>query len=118
MNTRVAGTHYEDRALAHLQRAGLGLIARNAACRYGEIDLVMRDGDIIVFVEVRYRQRSEFGDGLVSVDATKRARLVRAARVFLSRNPRLARCACRFDVIALTGEADNADWCRNAFEAD
>ncbi|MGA9421694.1 MAG: YraN family protein [Rhodanobacteraceae bacterium] len=118
MNTRAAGAHYEDRALAHLQRAGLVLITRNVACRYGEIDLVMRDDDTVVFIEVRYRQRSEFGDGLASVNTTKRARLVRAARVFLARNPRLARCACRFDVIALTGEADDANWCRNAFEAD
>ena len=117
MNTRVAGAHYEDLALAHLQRAGLDLIERNAACRHGEIDLIMRDGEVVVFIEVRYRSRSGFGDGLDSVSVTKQAKLVRAARMFLARHPSLARRTCRFDVVALSDDVDSTEWCRNAFEA-
>jgi putative endonuclease len=118
-NRRADGARYEDIALAHLERAGLALIARNYQCRYGEIDLVMRDRDVVVFVEVRYRSASAFGDGVDSVGAAKRAKLVRAAGAFLADHPRLAAAACRFDVLAIGGGADtpSIDWRRNAFEA-
>ena len=121
--TQAAGAHYEDLALAHLQRAGLALIERNVSCRWGEIDLVMRDGEVVVFVEVRYRRgagaRGGFGGGVDSVGAAKRAKLVRAAEVYLAQRPRLADRACRFDVLAIagTGDAPEVDWRRNAFEA-
>ncbi len=80
--TRETGARYEDLADAYLQRAGLAPLARNFNCRHGELDLVMRDGDVVVFVEVRYRRKGatgHFGDGIDSVGASKRARLVRAA---------------------------------------
>ena len=117
--TRNTGARYEDVALDHLTRAGLTLVARNYSCRYGEIDLVMRDRDIVVFVEVRYRRGAGFGGGIDSVDAAKRAKLVRAAEVFLIDHPRLAGAACRFDVLAIGGaeDAPSMDWRRNAFEA-
>jgi len=118
MNAR-AGAHYEDVALAHLERAGLALISRNFACRFGEIDLVMRDRDVLVFVEVRYRRSGRFGGGIDSVDAGKQTKLVRAAEVFLQNHPRFAGVACRFDVLAIAGDAGapTLDWRRNAFEA-
>lgn len=118
-NRRADGARYEALALAHLERAGLALIARNYHCRYGEIDLVVRDGEVVVFVEVRYRSASAFGDGVDSVGAAKRAKLVRAAGAFLADHPRLAGAACRFDVLAVTGSAaaPSIDWRRNAFEA-
>ena len=118
-NTRVAGARYEDIALAHLEKAGLALLARNYRCRYGEIDLVMRDGDDVVFVEVRYRRSRGFGGGIDSVDAGKRAKLVRAAGAFLADHAQLAACACRFDVLAIGAapDAPQIDWRRNAFEA-
>ncbi|MEP7043673.1 MAG: YraN family protein [Dokdonella sp.] len=123
MNARSAGAGYEDVALAHLQKAGLALLARNFSCRYGEIDLVMSERDVIVFVEVRYRRganvRGGYGDGIDSVGAAKRAKLVRAAEIFLARHVRLAQRTCRFDVLAIAdGEAAPAiDWRRNAFDA-
>ena len=119
MNARSAGARYEDVALDHLTRAGLTLVARNYSCRYGEIDLVMRDRDVVVFVEVRYRRAGRFGGGVESVDGAKRAKLVRAAEVFLIDHPRLAGAACRFDVLAIGGaeDAPSMDWRRNAFEA-
>lgn len=122
-STRATGERYEDVALAHLQRAGLRLIARNFSCRHGELDLIMDDRKTIVFVEVRYRSvaggRSNFGDGIDSVSATKRAKLVRAASAFLSAQPQLANHTCRFDVIAIAGEmsAPKLDWRQNAFDA-
>jgi len=115
-NRRADGARYEDIALAHLERAGLALIARNYTCRYGEIDLVMRDRDVIVFVEVRYRSAGRFGDGVDSITASKRTKLVRAAGAFLAEHPRLAAAACRFDVLAI-GDASAIDWRQNAFEA-
>jgi putative endonuclease len=119
LNTRSAGARYEDIALDHLECAGLELIARNYRCRYGEIDLVMRERDTVVFVEVRFRRSGRFGDGIDSVNAGKRAKLVRAASAFLAEHPRLADAACRFDVLAISDDARSPlpDWRRNAFEA-
>lgn len=116
---RAAGARYEGLACAHLERAGLTLVARNYACRYGEIDLVMRDGGVLVFVEVRYRRSGRFGGGIDSVDAAKRAKIIRAARAFLADHPRAADATCRFDVIAIGDDprAPSVDWRRNAFEA-
>ncbi|HEY0180292.1 MAG TPA: YraN family protein [Dokdonella sp.] len=120
MNAREDGARFEDLALAHLEHAGLALIERNYACRFGELDLVMRDRDVVVFVEVRYRRASaHFGDGVDSVGPAKRAKLARAAAAFLAARPRLAQCACRFDVVAIGGRLDapSIDWRRGAFEA-
>ena len=116
-NRRADGARYEALALTHLERAGLALVARNYTCRYGEIDLVMCDRDVVVFVEVRYRSASRFGDGVDSVSAAKRAKLVRAASAFLAEHQRLAGAACRFDVLAIGDGAEAIDWRRNAFEA-
>lgn len=116
MTTRATGGRYEDIALAHLQRAGLRLVARNVTYRHGELDLVMRDGANVVFVEVRYRRSARFGDGVDSIGPAKRGKLVRAAQLFLAANPALAVQPCRFDVVAI-GEADSEPhWLRNAFE--
>ena len=119
MNTRAAGARYEDIALAYLQHAGLAPITRNFSCRYGEIDLVMRDRDTIVFVEVRYRRSGRFGGGIDSVDAGKRAKLVRSASAYLADHPRLAGCTCRFDVVAIGDDerVPSFDWRRDAFDA-
>jgi putative endonuclease len=123
INARATGARYEDIALAHLERSGLVLVERNFNCRHGEIDLVMRDGSTLIFVEVRYRRGTaggaDFGDGIDSVSATKRAKLVRAAAVFLAAHPRLANHACRFDVLAIAGDATAPaiDWRPNAFDA-
>ena len=118
-NTRSAGARYEELALDHLRGAGLTLIECNYTCRYGEIDLVMRERETVVFVEVRYRRSNAFGGGIDSVNAAKRAKLVRAARAFLAGHPRLADSTCRFDVVAIGDEAraPSIDWRRNAFEA-
>ncbi|HEX7128602.1 MAG TPA: YraN family protein [Rhodanobacteraceae bacterium] len=118
MSARAAGDAFEDRALEHLQRAGLKLLARNFATRFGELDLVMRDADSVVFVEVRYRRHLSFGGGAASVGAAKRERIVRAAHGFLQANPKWSAMPCRFDVVAFDGDARAAecDWIKAAFE--
>ena len=94
------------------------LVRRNYRCRRGEIDLVMRDIDTLVFVEVRRRTSRAFGGGLDSVDARKRARLVAAAEHYLMMNRIGDESPCRFDVVAIDGPSRRAmiEWVRNAFD--
>ncbi len=115
---RDVGTQFEDLALAHAQKNGLRLIERNFTCRHGELDLIMRDREVVVFVEVRYRRSGAFGGAIDSVGPSKQRRLIKAASLFLQQHPDLSRQPCRFDVIALEGTAEAAriEWLRNAFE--
>ena len=110
------GADAEDRALHYLQRQGLTLVQRNFRARGGEIDLVMRERDQLVLVEVRKRSSPRYGDAAESVDARKRGRIVLAARWLLMQQPALARLATRFDVIAIDGD-DRINWIRAAFDA-
>jgi len=114
------GQAAEDAALAHLQHAGLTLVARNyrvargPGARGGEIDLVLRDRDgTLVFVEVRARADRRHGGAAASIGAAKRASLLLAARHFLARLRAVP--PCRFDVVALDG--DELQWLRGAFDA-
>ncbi|MEO8654253.1 MAG: YraN family protein [Ramlibacter sp.] len=116
-STKQAGAAAEDRALAHLQAAGLKLLARNYRTPGrggGEIDLVMRDaGGTLVFVEVRQRGSRSHGGAAASVGAVKQRRIVFAARHYLMR---LAQPPpCRFDVVSV--EAGAVQWLRAAFDA-
>lgn len=116
MSGRAArGRAAEQRARAYLAGQGLRTRARNARFRTGEIDLVMEDGETIVFVEVRYRSRTDYGGAAASVDRGKQQRLTRAAAQYLARHG-LAHRPARFDVVAL-GPDDAIDWIRAAFEA-
>ena len=119
-STRARGDRVEDAALAFLQQQGLLLVERNVSARGGELDLVMRQGDTLVFVEVRHRATHAFGGGGGSVDARKRAKLVLAASAYLAGHPALADTPCRFDVIEGSGDASSPQlhWIRDAFRAD
>ena len=116
--TRLLGQASEERALAHLQRAGLRLVQRNYRTPGrggGEIDLIMHDADgTLVFVEVRARADALHGGAAASITARKRRRIVRAARQYLLRY--CAAPACRFDVVAIEG--NDLRWLRAAFETD
>ena len=116
---RATGDGWELVARKHLEAAGLRLIAANQHYRVGEIDLVMRDVEVVVFVEVRYRRSAGFGGSASSVDFVKQRKLVMAAQCFLAEHADLARRTCRFDVVAVEGEvgAPRIDWIRNAFDA-
>lgn len=114
------GRQAEDAARAHLSHAGLRGVASNANYRGGELDLVMRDGDCIVFVEVRYRRSSAFGGAAASVDSGKRRKLVLAAQLFLAEHREYTHSPCRFDVVEASGNPDAPDlrWLKDAFRAD
>ena len=114
-NGKDAGDQAEERAGLYLQRAGLRVVTRNYRCRGGEIDLVCRDGDTLVFVEVRMRSNPGFGSALDSVTPAKRRRLVLAATHYLSRRGWAG--PCRFDVVGIDGGV-RLNWCRDAFRAD
>jgi putative endonuclease len=120
LDRRARGDATEAAALDFLQQHGLRLLARNARARGGELDLVMFDGEALVFVEVRYRAGNGFGGGAASVDHGKRRRLVRAAQAFLLRHPQHADAPCRFDVIDASGDpqAPRMDWLRDAFRSE
>lgn len=108
------GKEAEDAAAAYLEAQGLVLVARNWRCRGGEIDLICRHGNHLVFVEVRARSSSDFGGAAASITVTKRQRLIHAARQYLSTQGRLP--ACRFDAVLI--EAGHLNWLQNAFQAE
>ncbi len=109
------GAAKESLAARYLERRGLRLIERNHRCRFGEIDLVMRDCDSLVFVEVRYRGSPRFGTPAETVDRRKQRRLIAAAGHWLQANPSVL--PCRFDVVAISAQ-DRIEWLKNAFNAD
>lgn len=122
---RARGDAAEAAALRHLLDAGLKQVATNANYRGGELDLVMldesrRDGNTLVFVEVRYRKSQAFGGGFASVDFNKRRKIVHAAQLFLLSHRQYANAPCRFDVIEASGDpvAPTLDWQKDAFRAD
>ena len=116
---RAIGDVFEQRACAELERAGLKLLARGYNTRFGELDLVMRDGDTIVFVEVRYRKHAAHGSAAESVTLSKRTKLVKAAELWLAEHPKHSHSSCRFDVITFDGPqaSARASWLRGAFDA-
>lgn len=102
----------EEQALAHLQAHGLKLVERNFLCKGGEIDLVMQDGDVLVFVEVRLRASASHGGAAASVTFAKQRRLTLAAQVYLLRLP--SEPPCRFDVVAI--DAGQLSWLKNVMQ--
>lgn len=114
------GARWERAAQRELERNGLRLRAANVRYRGGELDLVMDDREVLVFVEVRYRRGEGFGGGVASVDRRKCVKLARAAGLYLSSKPWLAARPCRFDVVSVSGSEDapRFDWIRNAFTLD
>lgn len=119
MNRTARGRSAEDTALSWLTARGLELMERNYRCPPGELDLVMRDGETVVFVEVRYRRNRAYGGAVESIDARKRARIARAAASWLQRRTCGRQPPCRFDVVVIEGDPrrPEIEWIRAAFEA-
>lgn len=113
------GAASEATAARHLQAQGLTVLARNVRCRGGEIDLICRDGESIVFVEVRMRSRADFGGAAGSVTRSKQGRVILAAQLWLQRaGVATTQPPCRFDVVLLRAADDpQPEWIRNAFSA-
>lgn len=110
------GALAEQLAAQYLQQQGLKLLQVNYSCRYGEIDLILQDGDTHVFAEVRLRSGTAFGGAAASIDARKQAKLVRTAQHFLSGFKNLP--PCRFDAVLMqTTDINKIEWLKNAFTA-
>ena len=107
------GARAETLAADYLARQGLVVVARNFRTRRGEIDVIVRDRDTLVFVEVRKRSKDSYGGALASVTRAKQRRLIVAAQIFLQRYRMPP--ACRFDVIGY--DHDRMHWLKNAVEA-
>jgi len=102
LNVESVGSKAEKIAGKYLVKQGLKLKKRNFACKMGEIDLIMQDKDVLVFVEVRMRSTNDYGGALLSVDYKKQKRIKKAASLYLKRyNKRPPKC--RFDVVAIDG---------------
>ncbi len=112
------GRRFEDRAARLLRKAGLTLVTRNYRCKLGEIDLVCREGDTLVFVEVRYRRPYGYASAAGSVTASKQRKLLATAQHYLQTHQLSESTPCRIDVVAIDagqrpGE-DEIQWLRNA----
>ena len=117
LSRKQTGDAWELKARRWLEGKGLRFVAANVRGRGGEIDLIMKDGLTIVFVEVRYRQSSRFGGAASSVTLAKQQKLLQTAHLWLARhNGSFDTVDCRFDVVAFTGNA--IDWLKNAFGED
>ena len=116
--TRI-GRRAERRAERLLRRQGLRTLARNYTRRTGEIDLVMLDGDVLAFVEVRYRSAGAWTSGLGSVDANKQRRLTRTAERYLAEHPEHRYRGIRFDVVSASkgNYRLTCEWIQDAFDA-
>jgi len=112
------GSHGEELAAAFLQRSGLKIIARNFRCKGGEVDIVAKDGDTFIFIEVKTRKTLAYGPPQLAVTPFKQRQISKAALTWLSRN-RLHDHPARFDVIAIVLEDSyrhRIEHIRNAFE--
>ena len=109
------GFDAESAALSFLESHGLELLERNYRCRSGEIDLVMKEDDVLVFVEVRLRSSMDFGGASGSITERKKGRILSAARHYLSRLEFVP--DCRFDAVLLDGHG-SIEWIRGAFRED
>jgi len=121
---KISGDLAEDAACTYLQSQGLMLIERNYLCKCGEIDLVMRQADCTVFVEVRFRKHSHYGSAAETVDWRKQKKLLATAARYLQQHSRAAKGPCRFDVMALSLKTPtrqnpeyHIDWIMDAFQA-
>lgn len=115
-NKQLSGQQAEARAESYLLDRGLQLVERNFLCKLGEIDLIMREGSCLVFVEVRFRKNANFGSALETVNYSKQRKIIAAAQFYLRTHKPMANPAVRFDVIGITG--DDIQWVPSAFSAE
>jgi putative endonuclease len=107
----------EDLACRELERRGYAIVARRYRCRRGELDIIARDGETVVFVEVKTKHDHAFGQPAEAVGFIKRRRIARLAMDYLLRH-HLMNCPCRFDVVAIHFDRERPvlEVFRNAFD--
>lgn len=121
------GAAAELLALQHLQNQGLTLVEKNFNLKQGEIDLIMMDSGVLVFIEVRFRRNSNYGTAAETVTTSKQKKLLLAATIYLQQKGLTDRYPCRFDVVAIThterkmanqsGQQPELCWHKDAFPA-
>ena len=112
-NTKHKGQHYEQLAEQYLIENGLQAVSRNYFCRYGEIDLIMKEGATFVFIEVKYRKSSEFGGAINALTYTKQQRLSKAIAHYVQKH-NLSECNLRVDYVAIQGsQTKQFNWIKN-----
>lgn len=112
-NKREVGTCYEKMAVTYLQQRGLDVLACNYRCRFGEVDIIAKEKDVVVFFEIKYRKDADKGLPLEAVTKKKQRTISRCAAAYLAYT-KCTDCSARFDVIGILGE--EIVWMRNAFE--
>ena len=117
IDRRQVGQHAEERAALYLAAAGLVVLHRNYRCRRGELDIVARDGAMLVVAEVRLRASAQFGGAAASITRTKQHRIVIATRHLLARYPSLQRLRIRFDALLVPAGEGPIEWIKGAFNA-
>jgi putative endonuclease len=112
------GKSGEDLACRELERRGYAIVARRFRVRSGELDIIARDGAVLVFVEVKTRSGRRFGEAVEAVTFTKQRRMALLANEYLLRH-RMSDCPCRFDIVSVNVGAGGADVeiIQNAFDA-
>lgn len=114
LSHKQSGDEWEKEARRWLESKGLRFIAANVHARGGEIDLIMREGNTTVFIEVRFRRSEHYGGAAASVTRSKQTKLLQTARLWLARhNGSFETTDCRFDVVACNG--NQIEWFKNAF---
>jgi len=115
MDRRLAGQCAENSACAFLESQGFTIVTRNFLRRVGELDVVARDGDLLVIAEVRMRASEQYGGAAASIGRAKQRRIAATAGILLQRHPELRRCRVRFDVILVRD--GGIQWLKHAFDA-
>lgn len=112
---RQTGSAAESTAAAYLESQGFQIVARNFLRRVGELDLVARQGDLLVIAEVRTRSNDQFGGAAASIGPAKQRRIAATAALFLDLHPQYRRCRVRFDVLVV--RHGQVEWLPHAFDA-
>lgn len=112
-NKRIIGSEYERAAAVYLQKQGYEIIEHNFFSRYGEIDIIAKDGEYLVFIEVKYRKNDKYGMPQEAVSATKRRRIISSSRYYCIKNEIPQDYPVRYDVVAILGE--DIEVIKNAF---
>lgn len=112
------GKQSEQLAAAYLVQNGLTIVESNFHCRFGEIDIIAKDAEVIIFVEVKYRNDISYGGAISAISPSKQKKIKKSARIYLQQHAlNEYNTACRFDVIAMQGQLNAPDitWLTNAF---
>lgn len=113
--------HYETQARDYLIQRGLRLVVENYHCRFGEIDLIMLEQDVLCFIEVKFRKSQGYGGAISAIPPQKQRKIIKTALFFIAEHKKLAQRAMRFDALIIQQDsvaASSVDWIQGAFYAE